>query len=119
MTANPAQFLIHGQGTAQNCRHRENCRTQGTERTAEEHLSPSARTHHKKKLRMREQQEKQTLRVEDKVQQVKVLVALTKAQYSVSSIHIRLLTSYNSSSRDPTPFSSLHGPYTHIHTHTR
>lgn len=107
MTANPAQFLTHGL-KAQH-------RTVGTERTAEEHLCPSARTHHKKKLRMHEQQEKQTLRVEDKVQQV--LVALTEAQYSVSSIHIWLLTSYNSSSRDPTPFSSLHGPYMHIYIH--
>lgn len=65
-----------------------------------------------------QQQEKQILRLEDKVQQVKVLVDLTEAQYSVFSIHIRLLTTYNSSSRDPTPFSGLHRPYMHIYIHT-
>lgn len=89
MTANPnpAQFLTHGL----KAQHR------GPEKTAEEEhphlLCPSARTHHKEKLRMHEQQqEKQTFRVEDEAQQVKVLVALAEVQYSVSSIHIRLLT---------------------------
>lgn len=113
MTANPnpAQFLTHGL----------KAQPRGPERTAGEHphlLCPSARTHHKEKLRVHEQQqEKQTFSVEDEAQQVKVLVALAEVQYSVSSIHNRLLTTYNSSSRESTPFSGLHRPYIHIHTH--